>query len=149
MRIPTPLSVVVDLDAVTHDIDCLKRMLPPRCEFLSVVKAGEFGQGLLQNAKEAADGGADWLGVANIEQAVELRSMDIVLPILVMGNTPPERVPELIANRLTQAISDLDYAYQLSEAARVHKKTLDVQVQLEPWLYVASMGSPAPRATST
>ncbi len=51
----------------------------------AVVKADGYGHGAATAARAALAGGAEWLAVATAAEAAALRSLDIVVPILVMG----------------------------------------------------------------
>lgn len=68
-----PGRAVIDLDALTHNIRVL-RDAAPDCLQLAVVKANAYGHGLLPVALAALDAGSDWLGVAQVGEALELRA---------------------------------------------------------------------------
>ena len=54
--------------------------------------------------------GCDYLAVATIFEAEELRRAGITMPILILGYTPPEYASRLISGGITQAISRLPMA---------------------------------------
>jgi alanine racemase len=64
-------EIVVDLAAIRHNV----RLLKAHCGtgYMAVVKADGYGHGIVEAAQAARDGGADWLGVATIDEAVALR----------------------------------------------------------------------------
>nr|WP_226925160.1 alanine racemase [Georgenia thermotolerans] len=68
-----PARAVVDLGAITDNVGVL-RAAAPRAEVMAVVKADAYGHGLLPVARAALDGGATWLGVAQLAEALELRA---------------------------------------------------------------------------
>lgn len=68
-----PSRAVVDLDAVAHNL-CVLRGRAPHSLQMAVVKAGAYGHGQLPVALTALAAGADWLGVAQVEEALELRA---------------------------------------------------------------------------
>ncbi len=59
---------------------------------LACVKANAYGHGAVPVAKELEQIGADYLSVAFLDEALELRKAGIKLPILVLGYTPPHGV---------------------------------------------------------
>jgi alanine racemase len=59
---------------------------------MAVVKANGYGHGMTQAAKAAFKGGAAWLAVARLEEALALREAGFDTNILVMGYTPPARI---------------------------------------------------------
>ena len=66
-------EIVVDLDAVRHNVRTLKERVEGRA-LMAVVKADGYGHGMLEVARAARAAGADWLGVAVLEEALALRS---------------------------------------------------------------------------
>lgn len=79
--------VEIDLSALAHNVQQLKRLLAPRTELMAVVKADAYGHGAVTVAKTALRHGATWLGVATIPEGIELREAGIKAPILLLGAT--------------------------------------------------------------
>jgi alanine racemase len=84
---------------------------------MAVVKADAYGHGAPFVAKEFDALGADYFGVSNIEEALQLRRCGISKPILILGYTPPEYADVLIEKKISQTVFSLDYAKELSAAA--------------------------------
>jgi alanine racemase len=85
--------VEVDLAALAHNVQQLKRLLSPGTELMTVVKADAYGHGAVTIAQTALQHGATWLGVATIPEGIELREAGITAPILLLGATnTPEQV---------------------------------------------------------
>lgn len=97
-------------------------------QLMAVVKADGYGHGALPSARAALRGGATWLGVARVEEALELREGDIFAPILILGWIPPARMRELAAARVSITVWDPAQIQAAGEAgvsgepARVHLK---------------------------
>lgn len=71
----------VDLSAISGNVEVLRRII--RTEHtMAVVKARGYGHGAVPSARAALDGGADWLGVADLDEAFELRAAGITAPVL-------------------------------------------------------------------
>ena len=71
-----PSSAAVDLAAIRHNLGVLRAAAPGALQ-LATVKANAYGHGLLPVARAALDGGADWLGVAQLAEAFTLlRGLD-------------------------------------------------------------------------
>jgi alanine racemase len=85
-----PAWVEVDLGALASNIAALKDRLAPSVGFMAVVKANGYGHGMIPVAGAALEAGADRLGVALLEEALELRSVGIgtEVPIQILGETP-------------------------------------------------------------
>ena len=73
--VPQRAEIVVDLAAVRHNIRILKDLVSVDgpVQLMAVVKADGYGHGMVEVAAAARDAGADWLGVATIEEALALR----------------------------------------------------------------------------
>ena len=67
-----PSSAAVDLAAIRHNLGVLRAAAPGALQ-LATVKANAYGHGLLPVARAALDGGAGWLGVAQLAEAFTLR----------------------------------------------------------------------------
>ena len=65
-------ELVVDLAAIRHNVRLLKELCGT--QYMAVVKADGYGHGLAESARAAREGGADWLGVATIDEALALRA---------------------------------------------------------------------------
>jgi len=120
----------IDLDALAHNYRLL-RGLAPQAKFLGLVKANAYGHGAVPVAKKLEALGADMLAVACLDEAIELRQAGIVIPILCLGQTPPELAPELLEYDITQTVGDLETGAALSAAAVAAGKTLTIHVKVD------------------
>ncbi len=87
-------SCEVDLAALRNNVGVL-RGHAPSAQFMAVVKADAYGHGLLPCARAALAGGADWLGVALLQEAVALRAAGVAVPVLTWLWAPGD--PDLAA----------------------------------------------------
>ncbi len=78
--------VEVDEAAIGRNARHLARFLAPGAALMAVVKADGYGHGALPVARAALAGGATSLGVATLQEGIELRQAGIEAPLLVMGN---------------------------------------------------------------
>ncbi|HML69220.1 MAG TPA: alanine racemase [Clostridia bacterium] len=106
---------IIDLDVIENNVRELKGLIPADCRFMAVIKAEGYGLGMLPVAEACLAGGANWFGVATLQEAVELRQAGIEEPILVLGVTPPSWAKELSEFHIAQTVPSLEYARQLSE----------------------------------
>ncbi len=121
----------VNLDALAHNYRALRAMLPPGCRFLGVVKADAYGHGAAAVARKLEELGAEMLAVACVSEAGALRRAGVGLPILCLGQTPPEVAEELLHLEVTQTVEDMETARILSNAALAAGKRLKVHVKLD------------------
>lgn len=117
--------VEIDLDAIRHNMQEIRRMVGPAVDILAVVKAEAYGHGALPVAKTAIASGASWLGVAMPEEGIELRKAGIETPILIFGPIQPDQVGPVVKYGLTTAICNWESAVAMSgEAIRTGKPAL-------------------------
>ncbi len=83
----SPSRVRVDLEAIADNVASLKEHAG-RAEVMAVVKADAYGHGLLPSARAALRGGATWLGVAQLAEALALREGGVGAPVLSWLHVP-------------------------------------------------------------
>ncbi len=121
----------IDLQAYAHNIRELKRITRPPTRLMAVVKANGYGHGAVEVAREALKNGAQYLGVARIEEAVPLRKAGLAAPILIFGYTPPDLASTLIEYELSQSVYSWTSASALSEKAARLGKTIKVHLKVD------------------
>lgn len=121
----------IDLDALTHNYHQARCLAGPGVKYLGVVKADAYGHGALQVSRKLEALGADYLAVSSLDEARELRHGGIRAPILVLGHTPPDMVPQLIRNEITQTVSAWAKAEEYSAAAAAVGGKLRVHIKVD------------------
>jgi alanine racemase len=123
-----PFAAEVDLDAVQANVAELTRRAGS-ATVMAVVKADGYGHGVVPSARAALAGGAGWLGVAFVEEALALRASGFDVPILAWLIAPDTDVPAAIAADVDLSVSaewllDLvtEAAQRVGRPARVHLK---------------------------
>ncbi len=108
--------VEIDLGALGENVRQLRGLLSPETGFMAVVKADGYGHGAIPIAKTVLEAGATALGVATVEEGIELRQAGIEAPILVLGavRTPPQ-VEALVRWRLEPTLCDRPQAVLMAE----------------------------------
>lgn len=107
----------IDLSAIRKNIRAIKQGINSRCHFMAVVKANGYGHGAAQVAKTALNSGADFLGVATIDEAIDLRKALINAPILVLSEAPLSAIPLFLAYKVTPTIITSEFAINYGEMA--------------------------------
>lgn len=80
-----PTRVELSLDALRHNLQAFRNAIPQGCRLMASVKANAYGHGAVEIAREAERFGVDYLGVAFLDEALQLRKAGIQTPILVLG----------------------------------------------------------------
>lgn len=99
-----PTWVEVSLDALRHNIQEFRQALPERICLMAVVKADAYGHGAVKVAQEALSCGVDYIGVAFLDEALELRRAGVAAPILVLGYTSPDGVRPAVEYDVTLTV---------------------------------------------
>ena len=110
-----PTRILVDLDAITHNLGAIRKRVG--VPVMGIVKAEAYGHGLVPVARHLQAQGVDQLGVAFLEEGIALREAGITLPILVLGGIFGPQAAELIAHDLEVTVSSLDKLRQVEAAA--------------------------------
>lgn len=126
-----PAWIEVDLDIIDSNIRAVRRRLQPGTKFMAVVKGNGYGCGAVVPAKQAVASGCEYLAVAVLDEALELRHAGIKTPILVLGYTSPEQSEDLVANDITQTVYLPGAAEAISRAAVKLGKTAKVHVKVD------------------
>ncbi|MFC5175938.1 alanine racemase [Nocardioides taihuensis] len=109
---PVRAEIVVDLAAIRHNVRRLRALVAPAA-VMTVVKADGYGHGAVESARAAREGGAEWLGVATIDEALELRAAGDTGRVLAWLGVPGEDYAAAVA-------ADVDVtAYTLAELGEI------------------------------
>ncbi|MEO3780303.1 alanine racemase [Micromonospora sp. B11E3] len=106
----------IDLAAIAHNVSALRRLRA--VEVMAVVKADGYGHGLVPAARAALAGGATWLGVAYLPEALALRSAGITAPVLCWLPRPGEDLAPAVRGDVDVSVSDRWVLDELVAAAR-------------------------------
>lgn len=126
-----PAYLEIDLQALASNVKNIKRKLGKKVELLAVVKADGYGHGSYEVSKVALKNGAGFLGVAFLEEGIELRGSGIKAPILILSPEFYGREKELIEYDLQPAIADLDFAHNLNQEAKKQNKIAEVYLKID------------------
>jgi alanine racemase len=121
-------EAIVDLDAIRHNVATLAALVAP-ARTMAVVKADAYGHGAPPVARATLAGGADWLGVADVDEAIALRAAGIDAPVLAWLHDPGAEFGAAITRDVDLGVSSLEQLGAMANAgasvgrkARVHLK---------------------------
>ena len=113
-----PTWAEISLSNLADNYRTVKAHLDRNAQLMAVVKANAYGHGAVLCARALEAAGADWFGVALIEEGIELREAGIARPIFCVGGFWRGQADEVIAHDLTPALFRLDAAEELNARAR-------------------------------
>lgn len=125
------VKACIDLDVIQNNIRNLKQITDKNSKFMAVVKADGYGHGAVRVAQTALQSGANWLGVARLNEAVELREAGIKAPILIFGYIHPSQAAVIEDLDLVTTVYGLNMAKALSKEARLLNKPVKVHLKVD------------------
>jgi alanine racemase len=112
-----PTRAEIRLGALRRNYELARSLAGPGVKVMAVVKANAYGHGLVRVATELVAAGADYLGVAFLEEGEALRRAGVKAPILVLGAVATAQIPRFIESDLEITLPSLEKARAVSAAA--------------------------------
>ena len=131
----------INLDHLEYNYRQLRSHVGGDCKYLGVVKADAYGHGAVQISHTLEELGADYLAVSNLEEAIQLRRVDVTLPVLLLGYTPSRYARDMAQMGIRQEIHSLDYARNLDAQLQGTDLTLPVHLKIDTGM--SRLGIPA------
>ncbi len=132
---PDPCSrawVEVDSKAIKNNSRVLKNFIGEDCLLMAVVKADGYGHGAETVAKAALNGGADSLGVATLDEGIQLRNAGLKCQILILGNLiNSEELYSSFCWDLIPTISGIREAIICNNIAEKNHKKFSVHLKID------------------
>lgn len=126
-----PTWLNIDMDAVANNVQQIKSIIGDDVALLAVVKANAYGHGAVAVSTTALLNGATYLGVASINEAVELREAGIAAPILILGYTPAWAAELVVRYKVTINLYDIELARHFDRTAREMNQTIKTHIKVD------------------
>ena len=110
-----PSRIEIDLGALEHNINEIKQLLKPGTKLMAVVKADAYGHGAKEVSLAAEKTGVDYLGVAFLDEADEIRAAGVNSPIAILYPETSERSVEAGRKGFHLSFSSADDARGVKE----------------------------------
>ncbi|GAA9838680.1 alanine racemase [Helicobacter pylori] len=127
--------VEVDTASLRHNFSAVKSIVPKDAHIMAVVKANAYGAGAIKASEIFLQEGANYLGVATLDEALELRSHFSKTPILILGYSPNANASMLIDNDLSAMIFSLEQAEVFSQMALKSQKRLKIHLKIDTGMH--------------
>ncbi|WQT22993.1 alanine racemase [Helicobacter pylori] len=127
--------VEVDTASLRHNFSAVKSIVPRDACVMAVVKANAYGAGAIKASEIFLQEGANYLGVATLDEALELRSHFPKTPILILGYSPNANASMLIDNDLSAMVFSLEQAEVFSQMALKSQKRLKVHLKIDTGMH--------------
>lgn len=122
----------IDLDAIRANTALLAARTP--ADVMAVVKADGYGHGIVPSARAALDGGASWLGVCAIDEALTLRAAGITAPLLAWLIGPGQPLEHVLAADVDLSAATVRLLGEIAAAARAIGRPARVHLKLDTGL---------------
>lgn len=112
-----PTRAEISLDALRRNLQAFRSTMPASTKLSVCVKANAYGHGAIEVSRAAEQFGVDYLNVAFLEEAIQLRHAGIHTPILILGYTPPEAIEAAFRYDITLNIFSEECVQALEQQA--------------------------------
>jgi len=129
-----PLWADVDLGAITHNVELIRRRAGRPVRILAPIKANAYGHGVAAVAPHLESLGVDGLATANLDDALAARRSGASIPILMYGSALPAGLEVLLAHDLTPSVWTRDALRALSSLAGRSGRTIALHVKVDAGL---------------
>ncbi|RVZ99566.1 alanine racemase [Helicobacter pylori] len=127
--------VEVNTHSLRHNFNAVKSIVPKDACVMAVVKANAYGVGAIKASEIFLQEGANYLGVATLDEALELRSHFSKTPILILGYSPNANASMLVDNDLSAMVFSLEQAEVFSQMALKSQKRLKVHLKIDTGMH--------------
>lgn len=131
MRYYRPTWAEIDLGNLAHNFRLVRKTVGEEAGIMATVKADAYGHGLIPVAKRLVSCGADFFGVASIDEGIALRKAGIRLPVLVLGLIMKKDCHTALKYNLTLTVCDLELAKALNNCAGRLGRKADLHVKVD------------------
>ncbi len=124
-------EVCVDRRAIADNIRSLRSVCADKVRMLAVVKADAYGHGSIEVAKVASDAGVEMVGVAFLDEAVELRDAGYDGPILLLGEPHPGDAADVLRYDVVPVVYSRSYLDAHAVAARERGSEAAIHIKID------------------
>ena len=126
-------ELIIDLDAIAANFHTMKNRAGG-AKVMAVVKANAYGHGMVEVALKLEQEKADFFGVADVDEALELREYGIETPILAWLHDPEDRFVEALDNEVDLGVANLEQLQRIADAARLTDLKARVHLKVDTGL---------------
>lgn len=124
----------INLDALAHNLNLFRKRLSSETKVMVMVKAFAYGTGSHEVANLLQYHGIDYLGVAYIDEGIDLRKKGISLPIMVM-NPSPESFDQLLHYNLEPEIYSPELLRSFQEFCQQKNRKHPIHLKIDTGMH--------------
>jgi len=126
-----PTWAEIDLKALVKNFYRVREIVGNRVKIMSVVKADAYGHGAVKVSQVLQEAGSAMLGVATIDEAVELRESGITIPIVILSGVYDDEFDLVIKHNLSPVVYSLDNLVALNTNAYKNKVKVKFHLKID------------------
>jgi alanine racemase len=124
-------KAIIHLGNLRRNIEAARRKTGPHPKICMPVKADAYGHGAVEVSRCALEAGVEYLAVAGVSEAANLRAAGITAPIMLFSQALPEELPGIVSLELTPFVSDAGFIDKAADAAEHAEKKLSVHIKVD------------------
>jgi len=126
-------ELIIDLDAIVSNLNRFKE-ISGGAKVMGVVKANAYGHGMVEVARKLQSAKIDYLGVADVDEALELRAAGVTTPVLSWLHDPQQDFIAAIEGDVEIGVSSLEQLDRVAKAAEHTKKVARLHLKVDTGL---------------
>jgi alanine racemase len=125
----------INLNALEHNARYCRSQVPPSVSLMAIVKADAYGHGASALIPVLEASGFTHLGVASMDEALQLREAGVVLPILVLGAVPDWAVPLAAQHHITLTVFAPHHLEAIRAAYALTGQSIEVHIKVDTGMH--------------
>jgi alanine racemase len=139
-----PTWVEINLPQLRENFRSIRSFLPTKVRIIAILKANAYGHGSVRMARCLETCGVDRIGVAILEEALELQAAGISKPILLLNGFWEGQEEALIRNGLIPVVYERSSLLRLAQVARHFELPVRYHIKIDSGM--VRLGIPWDRA---
>jgi len=126
-----PTWAEINLNSIRKNLETVKSLIGKDVSIMAVVKADAYGHGAVKVSEALIESGVNSLGVATLEEGLELRDAGIDQPIVILGAVQGDEVPSIVERKLTPTVYDIKILGYLSKEVGKLNESLEFHLKID------------------
>ena len=126
-----PTWAEINLNSVKKNLETVKSLVGNTVSISAVVKADAYGHGAVRISNILIESGIDSLGVATVEEGIELREAGIKHPIIILGGIQKDEIHSVVKNCITPTVYDIEILDSLSKEVNKTNRSLEFHLKID------------------
>ncbi len=126
-----PTWAEINLNNLEYNFKQIKKSISPQTKIMVTVKADAYGHGIIKVSRRLVSCGVDYLGVASIDEGIQLRRAGIKIPVLILGMALKSDINPIFKYGLTPSVCSEELAEALNRKAAKLGRNIDVHIKID------------------